>query len=132
MERGEFFTKGFTWLIGSALDTLTDHPALTALESCVPPNPRSHRPPGATKNFSQLCTGCDGCMIACPHHVIMIDDLERRDPLIYPDSAPCLHCDGYPCIQACPTEALTWELRLEGKESSHLPPPSQEGEAKES
>lgn len=68
------------------------------------------RPPGANvddKQFLKLCTGCDACMVACPHNVVMIEDLERRDPVIYPDEGPCLHCADYPCITACPTGALS-------------------------
>lgn len=71
---------------------------------------RRQRPPGASKNdheFIKLCTGCDACMIACPVNIIMIENMQLRHPVIYPDEGPCLHCSGYPCIQSCPTGALS-------------------------
>lgn len=73
------------------------------------------RPPGAApeKEFHQLCTGCDGCMIACPVNVIMIEDMEKRYPVIYPDKNPCVKCYNYPCISSCPTEALHLKNGLE-------------------
>ncbi|MGA8163887.1 MAG: 4Fe-4S dicluster domain-containing protein [Waddliaceae bacterium] len=70
---------------------------------------KKQRPPGAApteEEFLQRCTGCDACMAACPVHVIMIEDRKKRDPIIYPQKDPCIHCPGYPCIQACPTGAL--------------------------
>ncbi len=70
---------------------------------------KKERPPGAhpdENQFLSLCTGCDACMAACPVNVIMIEDLEKRDPLLFPDESPCIHCPGTPCITACPTGAL--------------------------
>lgn len=90
----------------NCLDLVSDNKLVKALENL---DIKKQRPPGAApseKEFQMLCTGCDACMIACPVNVVMIDDLERRLPVIYPDEAPCIHCDGYPCIKSCPTGAL--------------------------
>jgi formate hydrogenlyase subunit 6/NADH:ubiquinone oxidoreductase subunit I len=45
-------------------------------------------------------------MIACPVNVILIDDVDKRYPIIYPESDPCIQCETHPCIQSCPTGAL--------------------------
>lgn len=69
------------------------------------------RPPGAhpsENRFQQLCTGCDACMIACPINVILIDNLEKRDPFL-PNKSLCIQCPGHPCTDACPTGALKAE-----------------------
>lgn len=84
---------------------------LKTLFHCVVPK-SWERPPGAHKNeevFLRLCTGCDLCMAACPYNIVMIEDLEKRDPVIYPDEAPCVRCADYPCVKACPTGALKLE-----------------------
>ena len=73
------------------------------------------RPPGAhpsDEEFLLRCTGCDACMAACPVHAIMIEDLERRDPLLYPKDNPCIQCPGTPCISACPTGALNRQFGI--------------------
>lgn len=79
------------------------------LELFEPLGEGEERPPGALRDeaeFKSRCTGCDACMKACPVNVIMVDDLVKRYPVIYPKTAPCVHCEGYPCIAACPTGAL--------------------------
>lgn len=114
MDRKDFFSQAFRLLAGKGLELIGDTPVIAALEKLgedpAPAKKLKQRPPGASpteKEFQQKCTGCDACMIACPVNVVMIEDLERRFPLIYPDEAPCIHCEGYPCIQACPTGALS-------------------------
>ncbi len=102
MNRKEFFNQ----LAGKAAAWISETSVGKVLEvvSLV-----KERPPGAPQSdskFQELCTGCDACMIACPVNVIMIDNLEKRFPVIYPEEAPCIHCTGYPCIQVCPTGAL--------------------------
>jgi len=105
MDRKQFFSVAYKRLLKNCVDLVSDNKVLKALENL---GVQKQRPPGAAseKEFQNLCTGCDACMIACPVNVIMIDDLQRRLPLIYPEEAPCIHCDGYPCIKACPTGAL--------------------------
>lgn len=117
MDRSGFFKAAAKLLFQKGSDFLTQNP-LQILEGLVassnheePPylDSRHHRPPGACAvdlKFKSLCTGCDACMAACPVNVIIIDDLELRYPLICPEIAPCIHCEDYPCIQACPSGAL--------------------------
>lgn len=100
MDRAEFLKKAFQWGLGSVLSIQE-----TIEEVLLPAH---KRPPGAEPSesrFLELCTGCDACMIACPHNIILVDCVERRTPILSPDQ-PCLHCSGYPCIASCQTGAL--------------------------
>jgi len=97
----------------SCFDLIGDHPIFGFLEGLDSEssnkNVKKQRPPGASSidsEFRKRCTGCDACMAACPVNIIMIEDLTLRHPVIYPEEAPCIHCEGYPCIQSCPTGAL--------------------------
>lgn len=112
MERKEFFAKAFTLAIGKGLDLLSDNKVVKGLEELAGDGRPRQRPPGALADdraFQSTCTGCDQCMIACPVNVIMVDDLEKRHPVIFPEENPCIHCDGYPCIAACESGALSPE-----------------------
>jgi len=109
MDRKEFFGEAFKSLMYNALDILGENAVIRALEETAK---IKERPPGSIlpdAEFQRLCTGCDACMIACPVNVVMIEDLNLRLPVIYPETNPCLHCIGYPCIQACKTSALSFE-----------------------
>ena len=99
MNRRDFFKE----LLLSGFDLIKDHPLVETLEKM---GERRERPPGAIARFEETCTGCDACMIACPVNVIMIEDLEKRLPVIYPEKDPCVRCEGFPCIAACQTGAL--------------------------
>lgn len=113
MDRIGFFKEAFRRTAKAGLDLLEETPVGRALEGLADEaerkEKRRQRPPGAIHDetlFLAACTGCDLCMSACPHNVIMVDHLERRDPVIFPDSSPCVLCAGLPCIAACPTSAL--------------------------
>jgi ferredoxin len=112
VDRKDFLTSAFKMLVAKSFDLIVENPLVNALEKLGeekdPACLRKERPPGALpeREFLKKCTGCDACMIACPVNVVMIEDLEKRYPVIYPDKDPCIHCQGYPCIQICPTGAL--------------------------
>jgi ferredoxin len=115
MKRLDFFSKAFTLCVGKGLEVLESNQILSALENLAKEKEedgkKSERPPGASssdRTFRELCTGCDACMISCPVNVVMIENLETRLPVIFPEEAPCIHCDGYPCVSSCPTEALSF------------------------
>ena len=57
---------------------------------------------------SGLCTGCAGCVIACPHDVLSYDDLNGHYKPVqiedYGSAADCSHGDKActSCTRACP------------------------------
>ena len=71
------------------------------------------RPPGALEEamFLQTCERCHACADACPYDVIQIcgpasGSLEGP-PQLTPGSEPCRWCPTMPCIDACPSGALS-------------------------
>jgi ferredoxin-type protein NapG len=109
MNRRDFFQTAFQKIMNVCGDLIEGKEITRLLKPLDLKKVKKQRPPGASKTdheFVKLCTGCDACMAACPVNIIMIEDLQLRHPVIYPDEDPCLHCEGYPCIQSCPTAAL--------------------------
>lgn len=109
MDRFEFLKKASQLCLGKCFEVL-DNPIVQSLENLAGPAEHRQRPPGACPDdhsFLDLCTGCDACMQACPVNVITIESMEKRDPYILPEESPCIHCEDYPCIQSCPTGALS-------------------------
>jgi MauM/NapG family ferredoxin protein len=82
------------------------------------------RPPGALPELSFLaaCTRCGACEPVCPPHAIhsvpASGGLAAGTPAIDPKSQPCTVCLDMPCVQACPTGALT--LPPNGWEGYHM------------
>jgi len=74
---------------------------------------RYTRPPGALPEvaFLAACTRCGACEPVCPPHAIRYlptsTGLAAGTPWIEPASQPCVACTDMPCVQACPTDALT-------------------------
>lgn len=70
------------------------------------------RIPGAIEEsqFLSKCTRCGDCITACPHDAIVIAPPSYREaagsPMINPADEPCLMCEDFPCITACPEEVL--------------------------
>jgi len=71
------------------------------------------RPPGAVdeEEFLQKCTRCRKCAEVCPYDSIKMAHGESRlkmgTPYIVARDIPCYLCEDFPCIEACPSEALT-------------------------
>ncbi|MFT5465811.1 MAG: ferredoxin-type protein NapG [Verrucomicrobiales bacterium] len=72
------------------------------------------RPPGALEDeddFLSSCERCHACADACPHDVIRqfgpaFGKMEGT-PFIDPASQPCRWCEDMPCVNACPSGALS-------------------------
>jgi MauM/NapG family ferredoxin protein len=74
---------------------------------------RYYRPPGALPEvgFLAACTRCGKCEAVCPSDAIRLvpksGGLAQGTPYLDPRLQPCTVCPDTPCIEACPTEALT-------------------------
>ena len=70
------------------------------------------RPPGALdeKYFESACIRCGKCALVCPYESIIIADGSEEysigTPYLILRKKPCYLCSGFPCIEACPTDAL--------------------------
>jgi len=71
------------------------------------------RPPGALPEvaFLAACTRCGECVKACPPFAIRKvpsdGGLQAGTPHIDPTIQACVVCETMPCVQSCPTDALT-------------------------
>ncbi len=113
MDRKGFFEHIAKLAIGKGIDILEATPLGKVINNLADEPRKKERPPGAIQDddlFLKRCIGCDACMKACPVNVIMIEDLQRRDPVIYPEKDPCVRCPGFPCIHSCPTGALSYRI----------------------
>jgi ferredoxin-type protein NapG len=71
------------------------------------------RPPGAADEdeFLALCIRCGKCNQACPYDSIKMGTekhgLGLGTPYIVPRDTPCYLCGDFPCVDVCPTDALS-------------------------
>ena len=71
------------------------------------------RPPGAIdeEQFLQKCIRCRKCEEVCPYDSIKMahgeSGLKMGTPYIVARDIPCYLCEEFPCIEACPSEALS-------------------------
>ncbi len=78
------------------------------------PRPSNYlRPPGAIEEsrFNETCLRCGNCINVCPAQCIISLDSSHMasagTPVIDPDQAACVVCDGLKCTHVCPSGALT-------------------------
>lgn len=70
------------------------------------------RPPGAADEdeFMALCIRCGKCNQACPYDSIKMGTekhgLGMGTPYFIARESPCMLCEDFPCVNACPTDAL--------------------------
>ena len=75
------------------------------------------RPPGALpeNEFLAACTRCGQCVQACPYDMLhlasLIAPMEAGTPYFVARDKPCEMCPDIPCMNACPSGALSEELK---------------------
>ncbi len=79
--------------------------------------PFALRPPGALAemDFNTACIKCGQCVNACPPKILKLEpaggNLPIGMPYFTPRTGACIMCPDIPCMQACPTGALSLELK---------------------
>jgi ferredoxin-type protein NapG len=80
-------------------------------------HPYALRPPGALaeKDFNAACIKCGQCVNACPDDTLNLassgGNLPIGTPYFEPRQIPCYLCPDIPCMKACPTGALSPDLK---------------------
>ncbi len=75
------------------------------------------RPPGALSEdkFSGACIRCGLCVRDCPYDMLRLAELGEQvalgTPYFVAREKPCEMCEDIPCAAACPTNALSHELK---------------------
>jgi len=79
--------------------------------------PQALRPPGALPEaeFLGACVRCGLCVRDCPYGTLKLsafgDDVPVGTPFFSARNVPCELCEDIPCVKACPTGALSKELK---------------------
>lgn len=104
-DRRGFFRHAFARLVQPIADIVEN-------VSTSRPEPARLRPPGAIDEdrFLDTCLRCGACVKACPADAIFPLGRDAAaawgTPVIDPDLAPCVVCDGLQCTQVCESGAL--------------------------
>ncbi|HVR38842.1 MAG TPA: TAT-variant-translocated molybdopterin oxidoreductase, partial [Thermoanaerobaculia bacterium] len=106
----------------------TEHGGEHAEESIYPPYDYSKQHAWAMVIDTSVCTGCNGCVIACQSennisivgkeevvreremHWLRIDRYYRgapENPEVFHQPVPCMQCENAPCEPVCPVEATS-------------------------
>jgi ferredoxin-type protein NapG len=107
LSRRQFFRLGPIGMVEATVGSAADE------KSAPPP---VIRPPGAVRPeeaFTALCERCAQCAESCPHDAIVLlgpaAGADEGTPAIEPAERACHWCSDFPCITACPTDALRRE-----------------------
>lgn len=105
-------------LVRQARQSLTEEasPNESSIETQAEPTIETTiiRPPGALADeteFLTACERCNACVEACPYDGVIETFSSSHgklegSPFLTPDVSPCRWCFDFPCINACPSEAL--------------------------
>ncbi len=105
LQRRAFFRKAAARVVGPIADYLDKRLPRETIQVRL-------RPPGAIAEdrFLDTCQRCGACVKACPADAIFsLDDSNdgaAGTPVIDPDVAACVVCEGLQCTHVCPSGAL--------------------------
>lgn len=80
-------------------------------------SPYALRPPGALAeaDFNAACIKCGQCVNVCPPDILRLQpaggSLPIGMPFFEPRTGACIMCPDIPCMKACPTGALSPDLK---------------------
>jgi len=114
LDRRAFFTRG----AGKAAQAITKHAAEQVRKNAM----RWIRPPFAIEelDFLLACDRCGDCTDACPHDVIFplsskLGVKVYATPAMDLLNQGCHLCEDWPCVEACPKEALKLPVNQQDK-----------------
>lgn len=93
------------WLVGGVIGAQVVYGSMHDSASLI-------RPPGThdETDFMARCIKCGRCIEACPYVAIIPAEIQdgfaAGTPIIDPRQQACRLCEDFPCIDACPTDAL--------------------------
>ncbi len=114
LSRSEFLRAGFSNFADFFSESVKSSVKETIQKAVIP----LHRPPGALDEleFLSTCTRCDKCIDACPDKALIRAEAKHGaaigTPMLSPKDRPCIMCEDYPCIKACPEPALSFSNPL--------------------
>lgn len=104
-DRREFFRESFARIMKPLAEYIDERFSLSDSRQVL-------RPPGAIaeKTFLETCYRCGACADICPAQAIILkitnDPATSGTPVIEPETAACVVCDGLLCTHHCPSGAL--------------------------
>lgn len=113
LSRLDFFKE-----IGQSLAQFVDAAFADELTAFADKFPELIRPPGRKdeSDFLQRCIKCGKCIRACPfialQPVIKAGEFDRGTPCLRLGTSFCRFCEDFPCVNACPTGALSKDGNL--------------------
>jgi len=101
--RKNFLERSIKMMIGAAASVIDKKIPDNIKELELPLNP-----PGAVKEFQQLCDACNKCVEVCEANAIILEGhkVGKDFPYIKPSLNACEMCQDTPCITSCDRGAL--------------------------